>query len=60
MTATEILTAFAREVAAELPKVRAENKTLAQATALVRSTGAMSIEEAFYVEAKRRVIRRAA
>lgn len=60
MTATEILTALARDIAAELPKVRAEHKTLAQGVSLMRSTGAMSIEEAFRAEAKRRVIRRAA
>ena len=58
MTATELLTNLARLVAAELPAVRAAYPTLEQAARLMRRVGAASIEEAFTVEAKQRVLRR--
>lgn len=58
-TATAMLTKLAEQIAAELPGVREQYSTLELATRLMRRNGSTSIEEAFKVEAKQRVLRNA-
>lgn len=57
MTATETLTKFSAECAAELVKVRAQYTSLAQSARLMQRHAASSIVEAMEIEAKARVLR---
>ena len=54
---TDFAVAFAAEVAAVMPQVRAQYSSLAQASLLMRRNGAPSIEDAIQQEARDRVVR---
>lgn len=57
MTATETLTKFSAECAAELRKVQAQYTSLAESVRLMKRHAAASIVEAMETEAKQRVLR---